>query len=283
VHNPLHVDVTNTSVAAGTAVHDSSTVTGTSPTGTITYHFFATGNGSCSGASTSQTVAVGGETTPQTLPVGSYAYSADYSGDANNLPSTSPCEPFGVVSTDTAPPTCRFYLTAKNAAGQATLIDASVRDIGTGIASISVLSADNASVQLPSFAVGNKNQLTVRTTVIDVSQPNEVWLEITDVAGNVKRCDPIVTTVHGGAIAGVGVRHFLVPKAESKLSIVNGSRGLTGVDIVVNGRTFRLRNLRPGQHRFVDLASAMRPGKSNNVRFVGHGLKGATAVVLLAD
>src|SRR5207253_537141 len=151
VHDPGHVDITNGSVVAGTAVHDSATVTGSSPSGTVTYHFFATGNGSCSGASTDQTVAVGSESSPQTLAVGSYAYSADYGGDAANEPSTGVCEPFKVVSGDTTPPTCRFSLAAKNAAGQATLIDATVQDRGSGLASIVMLSALNATVQLPSF------------------------------------------------------------------------------------------------------------------------------------
>ena len=283
VHNPSHADVTNGSVVAGTPVHDSATVTGASPGGTITYHFFATGNGSCSGASTDQTVAVGTESSPQTLAVGSYAYSADYSGDSHNQPSTSLCEPFKIVSGDTTPPICRFYLAARNAAGQATLIDADVQDRGSGLASIVVLSALNATVQIPPFRVGTTSQVTVQTTIINLSRPNEVWLEIKDLAGNTTRCDPIVMTLHGLGTAGVGARTFLVPQAESKLRIVNGARGLTRIDVVVNGRTFRLRGLRPGQRLSIDLASAMRPGRSNTVRFVGHGRRGATAVVLLAD
>ena len=282
VHNPSHADVTNGSVDAGTAVHDSAIVTGASPSGTITYHFFATGNGSCSGASTDQTVAVGTESSPQTLAVGSYAYSADYSGDSNNQPSTGLCEPFK-IKYDTTPPTCSFYPTSSNGAGQATMVVAQVRDTGTGLASIVVLSASNATVQIPSFSVGTTRQTTVYTPIIDASQPSQVWLEIHDVAGNITQCDPILVTLHGHATAGVGSRSFLVPQAESKLQVVNGARGLTGIDVVVNGRTFRLRGLRPGQRLSVDLSSAMRRGSSNRVTFVGHGREGATAVVLLAD
>jgi hypothetical protein len=283
VHNSSHADVTNGSVVAGTAVHDSATVTGASPSGTITYHFFATGSGGCSGASTDQTVAVGTESSPQTLAVGSYAYSADYSGDSNNQPSTGVCEPFKVVSADTTPPICRFYLAATNRAGQATLVNADVQDTGSGLASILVLSASNATVQMPSFAVGTTRRVTVQTTIVNLSQPNEVWLEIKDLAGIVTRCDPIVMTLHGLATAGVSARSFLVPQRESKLQVVNGNRGLTRIDVVVNGRTFRLSGLRPGQRLSVDLASAMHRGSSNRVTFVGYGRSGATAVVLLAD
>ena len=46
VHNPTHADITNGSAAAGTAVHDSAVVTGAAPTGTVTYRFYAAGNGS---------------------------------------------------------------------------------------------------------------------------------------------------------------------------------------------------------------------------------------------
>ena len=76
---------------------------------------------------------------------------------------------------------------------------------------------------------------------------------------------------------------FRLPQAESKLKIVNGGRGLTRVDVIVNGRRFRFRNLRSGQRRSASLASAMRPGNQNKVRFVAYGRKGATAVVMLTD
>ena len=102
VHNPSHVDITNTIVATGTYIHDNATV-GTQVgsitiTGTVTFSFYA--NSSCSDTpSSSETVAVGSESTPQQInSVGSYAYSAQYNGDANyNASSNSDCEPLGVA------------------------------------------------------------------------------------------------------------------------------------------------------------------------------------------
>jgi hypothetical protein len=104
VHNPSHQDVTGTSVALGTAVHDSATVgpqvADFAITGTVTYSFFS--NGSCAGtAASTEAVAVGTETTPQTLAAGSYSYKASYGGDGNYHGSTGTCEPFAVGKTDT--------------------------------------------------------------------------------------------------------------------------------------------------------------------------------------
>ncbi len=104
VHNPAHQDVTNSSVALGTAVHDSATV-GTQVdsiviTGNVTYNFYA--NNQCTGnADSSETVTYGTESTPKTLAAGSYGYKADYSGDDNYNSSTGSCEPFSVAKADT--------------------------------------------------------------------------------------------------------------------------------------------------------------------------------------
>ena len=249
VHDPGHADITNGSVAAGTPVHDSATVTGATPTGTVTFHFYATGHGSCSGPATDQTVAVGAESSPQTLAVGSYAYSADYSGDGTNLGSTGVCEPFQVVSTDTTPPTCVFSIGAWNAAGQATVVDAKVQDKGSGIASIVTVSSSNVTVQIPAFAPGVKTQVVVPGLVVDVSQPNSETLEIRDLAGKVKRCDPIVLTLRGNRHrVGARSRTFLVARAERHLRIDNGAPGLSRIDVIVNGHRFRIRGLRSRQH-----------------------------------
>ncbi|MGH9207549.1 MAG: Ig-like domain repeat protein, partial [Acidimicrobiales bacterium] len=93
-----------TLVFAGTTVNDTATVTGSAPTGTVSFSFFT--NGACVGsgapagtvtvtASSANTAsaASNGET-PTTA--GSYAFIASYSGDSANAPSTSACEPLAV-------------------------------------------------------------------------------------------------------------------------------------------------------------------------------------------
>ena len=92
------------SVSVGTAVHDTATVTGSAPTGMISFVFF--NNGSCTGTgapagavplaviSPSMAVAASGSVTPTVS--GDYAFIASYSGDTANAPATSACEPLKV-------------------------------------------------------------------------------------------------------------------------------------------------------------------------------------------
>ncbi|HVB95081.1 MAG TPA: hypothetical protein VND41_00580 [Nitrososphaerales archaeon] len=90
-----------TSNALGTTTFDTATiggtVTGFTPTGTVTYTFYSA-SGSCTGASTTQTMPLNPDGTvpsssPQTLGAGSYSYTADYSGDSNYYASpTGACE-----------------------------------------------------------------------------------------------------------------------------------------------------------------------------------------------
>src|SRR2546426_955817 len=91
-----------TTIPVGSSVSDSATMTGGyQPSGTVTYVFF-TGS-SCTESSTTvgSPVAVTngvipGSTSQTFNSAGAYGWSAVYSGDANNNPITSPCEPLTV-------------------------------------------------------------------------------------------------------------------------------------------------------------------------------------------
>jgi hypothetical protein len=99
-------DSTNTPIAGpvplGTTVHDTSTVTGSSSiaaTGTVTYEFFTTIDGT--GSHTDQVVTLSGGVVPDSSPhgpltAGSYSFIAVYSGDSNYAGSTSAVEPLTV-------------------------------------------------------------------------------------------------------------------------------------------------------------------------------------------
>jgi hypothetical protein len=93
---------------AGASAHDTATFTGVgeaTPTGSVTYSFFA--NGACTDtAASTQTVTLSGGLVPKSnstgaLASGSYSFRASYSGDRNNLSAVSACEPFSVGA---APP-----------------------------------------------------------------------------------------------------------------------------------------------------------------------------------
>jgi len=108
IHNPAHSAVT--SVALGTTVHDSATVSGTSfgtPTGNVTFTFY-TASDQCTGASVGAgtVTLVSGVAHPSTnegpLATGSYSFRASYSGDSNYNPSTGPCEPLTVTKANSS-------------------------------------------------------------------------------------------------------------------------------------------------------------------------------------
>src|SRR5262249_35271205 len=102
IHNASHSVVT--SVALGTSVHDSATVTGAgpTPTGSLTFTFYTASSG-CTGNSVGAgTVALNASgvadpsSTEGPLPAGSYSFQATYGGDSIYNGSTSSCEPLTV-------------------------------------------------------------------------------------------------------------------------------------------------------------------------------------------
>ncbi len=93
-----------TSVAVGTTVHDTATLSGSSSNaaGSATYSLWNTGT--CSGTKLStQTVSVASATIPNSQPftptvAGSYSYNITYAGDSLNFMASGACEPFTVVA-----------------------------------------------------------------------------------------------------------------------------------------------------------------------------------------
>jgi hypothetical protein len=100
VHNASHTDITGGILSPGTAVHDKATV-GTQVNGfviggTVTYNFYNTYD--CTGAvASTQTVAVGTESSTITPPSGAHSYCVTYNGDSNYNSSTSAPEPFTIL------------------------------------------------------------------------------------------------------------------------------------------------------------------------------------------
>ena len=80
----------------GTQIQDSATVTGTNPTGTVTFNLYAPTDAACNGPAVfSETVTLsGGSATSSyftTTQAGTYRWKATYNGDANNTTATHAC------------------------------------------------------------------------------------------------------------------------------------------------------------------------------------------------
>ncbi|MDQ1427419.1 MAG: hypothetical protein QOK39_895 [Acidimicrobiaceae bacterium] len=98
VVTPVLNTVASAATVAGQPVSDNATVSGgTSPTGTVTFRLFGPNDSSCTGAvifTSVQAVAGNGSYTSSSFTpnlIGTYRWTAAYSGDANNTPVTSPC------------------------------------------------------------------------------------------------------------------------------------------------------------------------------------------------
>lgn len=101
VHDPNHVDITNTTVPVGVTVHDKAFVTGGGPTPTGTVDFARYATNDCTGGSINQdNVILAGDGTVESAPfapvAGFVSYKVHYDGDDNYGTSDGICEPLTV-------------------------------------------------------------------------------------------------------------------------------------------------------------------------------------------
>jgi hypothetical protein len=170
-------------------------------------------------------------------------------------------------------------LTSSSASG----ILVTLRDQGSGLASISVIESVNASVAVPPFEPGTLDPVQVTATKLNMAQRSRVMLEARDVAGNVTRCDPVLMLVLRGTGKPVTETVTQVPAAERYVTILNGTPGLKNLLVIVNGLRFRVAGLGDGQTRTLDVAAAMRPGDDNVIELQAHGKPGSQGTVVIHD
>jgi VCBS repeat-containing protein len=192
-----------------------------------------------------------------------------------------------VLAGDTTPPVCDAYSSGKDENGKQTYTFL-IQDTGSGLKSVEVTHIVNSTWSLPDFEQGTTDRLTGIETWVRNGKPAALDLRITDVAGNVTDCDPLIATVKIDRRLKAG-RHTVVqsftavPQAESKLLIVNGRPGLKRLRVTVNGRVFWFNRLKPGQILRYDFAKAMRPGSHNTIRVRAYGKAGASARIELSN
>jgi len=131
--------LSSSAITAGNSVTDQATLAGgNSPTGTMSFYYSSSNtcpNGNGIQVGTGVTVAGNGVYTSvsQTFSTpGTYYWYAAYSGDSNNAPATSACEPLVVTASGT-PSITLAPLTASNPVGTSHTVTATVLD-GTGAA-----------------------------------------------------------------------------------------------------------------------------------------------------
>jgi Bacterial Ig-like domain (group 1). len=182
---------------------------------------------------------------------------------------------------DGTPPICALSLTVP---GPPKSIQVTVQDSGSGLNTVAVTDTTNANTVVAPFSSGDTGAVLVTSTKIDQSNASHLALTVTDVAGNVTKCDPIVPGLaRHGSLRGPVTRTFLnVLASQSKVSIFNSSPGLRSFTILANGKSFTVK-VAAGQSRKINIASAMLRGYKNTVRVRANGSKASTAMIQISS
>lgn len=181
---------------------------------------------------------------------------------------------------DASKPRCPITL---NDPGPPARIEVTIQDTGTGIAEILVTRSENADTVVPPFTVGTTDPIVLTATKIDQTQRARVEARVTDLAGNVALCDPILLLLVRQNGESLTDSMTDVPRAEDKVTVTNGTPGVATLEVVVNGRKFKMSGLKDGEERTLDISSAMVPGDNNAVKFKVTGKPGTTANVMIWD
>ena len=199
---------------------------------------------------------------------------------------TSPARTFNVhvdPPADTTVASCAVTGQGVDSSGKK-YADMTVRDTGSGLASIGVLQSTNAITPVPAFTVGTTAAVIVRATKINQSQTSVFELRVKDMAGNSIDCDPTSATLTVKARGGSVVQRMTrIPAKEHQLRIDNGRPGLSKVEITVNGKRFKVVRLKPGRTVLLDLAKVMRAGNNNTITVKGTAKRRGFAMVLISD
>lgn len=162
-------------------------------------------------------------------------------------------------------------------------IEVVLDDQESGMASIQVLQASNATVEIQPFEPGTKDTLIMIATKVDPAKASRVRLRATDLAGNVTECDPVLTEEVRGSGRPVPSVYSDVPPEERFVTVFNGDPGLRMLEVEVNGQRFRMAGLRPGEERTLDVGAAIREGQTSTFSLTSHGQPGGSATVLIWD
>lgn len=185
-----------------------------------------------------------------------------------------------VQQLDTAKPRCPITL---NDPGPPARVEVTISDAGTGLAEIVVTKSENADTVVPPFTVGTNDPVILSSTKIDQTKRARVEARVTDLAGNVAICDPILTLVVRDSNSPIVQTHADVPQVEDTVTVTNGAPGLKNLDIVVNGTKFKVTGLKDNEEKTIDISSALLPGENNVVTLEGRGKKGSSASVMIWD
>jgi len=181
---------------------------------------------------------------------------------------------------DQDPPEC--YLLSVDP-GPPMAIQIFTQDTGSGMADITVLDSDNATVNIPDFAVGTTDPVIVNAGKVDQTLPAFILLEVTDVDGNSTECDPVLAKMEIPQNRQRAVERFKdIPSVERFVTVKGGIPGVRMVAIAVNRKMVAFVPLKANQEKTLDLGPAI-PSRKNTIAIWAFGRPGSTVTVLISD
>ena len=190
------------------------------------------------------------------------------------------------IVVDETPPECRVELSANQ-------IRAFVVDPHSGIVSIQVLVRTNASVRLigtdasvidapAGFFPPTTSEQVMVATRINRTVPMRFQIRVTNAAGGITECDPVLSTLRVGK-AGTTSQSFAgIPRIEHKLTIRALRPGLERAVVTVNGHRIRI-DMRGVRTKTITLKRALLHMGKSTVNVKLYGKAGARALVALTD
>ncbi|HEU4741253.1 MAG TPA: Ig-like domain-containing protein [Meiothermus sp.] len=180
-------------------------------------------------------------------------------------------------STDTTPPVCRIE---RIDAGPPVVLTVFTQDSGSGLASIQVTESTNANTVVPAFSAGTTTPVIVTATKLDQTQRSRVMLKVTDLAGNVTVCDPVIVNLkldNQWGRASAVVRG--IPQVEGFVQVQG--QGVSLLRLSLNGAAQQTLSF-AGNNVNLNLTHAMRPG-DNTAQLVAYGKPGSRVMVMFHD
>ena len=192
---------------------------------------------------------------------------------------------------DISPPIC----VVRHGDNNNLLVD--VTDSESGVSTVEATILKNIKVEVPinsddflsavgdtkTFNPPEKNSFTMEATLVDPTLSGRVEVKITDAAGNVTVCDPVITLAIRENGQPVSETHADLPAAENKVRVSNNNPGVTNLDIVVNGQLFKVTGLGNNETIVVDVSSAVVDGNNNSFTLTAYGQPGSSADVMIWD
>lgn len=162
-------------------------------------------------------------------------------------------------------------------------IEVTVGDTGSGLFSVVASKLFNATLSVPTFVPGSTSPIVVRATQINKRLRMQLELTVTDVAGNVVVCDPVLTSIGRGS--GMPSRQTFtdLPQEEGLIEITNGKPGIRTLIVTVNGHEISVRGLRNNEVRVLNVAAWMIAGYNNTISLQLRGSGGSADIMIHGD